>query len=110
MAAAPLTAITAVAFGPDRFTLSLADDATGRRREIDCLYARPWLSLVLAVLGPVLRFATAGGRLRVRPHPFGVLFALDALIHLGALSRASTSRQPYPGPCQSAGRSHGCAT
>jgi len=73
-----MPAIAAVACSPDRLVLWIADGFG--RRAVDCLRARPWLTALLPLLAPLIRFEARDGRLRWRPHPAGVLFALDALI------------------------------
>jgi hypothetical protein len=75
--------VAAVACSPDRLVLWLAD-GVGGRRAVDCLRARPWLTALLLVLAPLFRLEARDGRLRWRPHPAGVLFALDALVSLTA--------------------------
>ena len=72
-------AIAAVASSPDRLVLWLFDGAG--RRAVDCLRAHPRLTALLPLLAPLIRFGARDGRLRWRPHPAGVLFALDALIN-----------------------------
>jgi hypothetical protein len=83
--------VVAVVWGPDRLLVSLIDGA-GALRDVDLLRGRPWLAALARVLAPVLRVRVAGGRLRWRLRPAGVLFTLDAALQ--ALRR--TFRPPMP--------------